>query len=96
MSATGKLTYRFSKTCSLPHIAISLKTGERLLPNSVSEYSTRGGISLYSFRVMSPSFYTEKEILDLHGMGKASMPILRKALEEEGLTFKDESETTKR
>ncbi|MEX2597029.1 MAG: hypothetical protein WEC59_08895 [Salibacteraceae bacterium] len=45
---------------------------------------------------MSPSFYTEKEILDLHGMGKASMPILRKALEEEGLTFKDESETTKR
>jgi len=36
------------------------------------------------------SAYTEKEILDLHGMGKASMPILRKALEEKGLTFKDE------
>ncbi|GEM_PF-467830 len=34
--------------------------------------------------------FTEKEILDLHGMGKASMPILRKALEEKGLTFKDE------
>lgn len=34
--------------------------------------------------------YTEKEILALHGMGKASMPILRKALEEKGLSFKDE------
>lgn len=37
------------------------------------------------------SAYTEKEILELHGMGKASMPILRKALEEKGLKFKDES-----
>jgi DNA-directed RNA polymerase alpha subunit len=34
--------------------------------------------------------YTEKEILDLHGMGKASMPTLRKALEQEGLAFKNE------
>lgn len=34
--------------------------------------------------------YTEKEILDLHGMGKASMPILRSALDEKGLSFKDE------
>ncbi len=34
--------------------------------------------------------YTEKEILKLHGMGKASMPILRKALEEKGLAFKKE------
>lgn len=41
------------------------------------------------------SNYTEKEILGLHGMGKASMPILRKALEEKGLKFKHESETTK-
>jgi predicted RecB family nuclease len=32
--------------------------------------------------------YSEKEILRLHGMGKASMPILRKALEEKGLSFK--------
>lgn len=39
------------------------------------------------------SGYTEKEILGLHGMGKASMPILRKALEEKGLSFKNESET---
>ena len=36
------------------------------------------------------SAYTEKEILSLHGMGKASMPILRKALEEKGLAFKEQ------
>ena len=31
---------------------------------------------------------TEKEILQLHGMGKASLPVLRMALEKENLTFK--------
>lgn len=35
------------------------------------------------------SNYSEKEILKLHGMGKASMPILRKALAEKGLSFKE-------
>lgn len=39
------------------------------------------------------SQYTEKEILRLHGMGKASMPILREALEEKGLKFKDDNGT---
>ncbi|KMN47113.1 RNA polymerase alpha subunit C-terminal domain-containing protein [Bacillus paramycoides] len=32
--------------------------------------------------------YSEKEILKLHGMGPASLPKLRKALEESGLSFK--------
>ncbi|MES5942702.1 MULTISPECIES: DNA-directed RNA polymerase subunit alpha C-terminal domain-containing protein [unclassified Bacillus cereus group] len=34
------------------------------------------------------SKYSEKEILKLHGMGPASLPKLRKALEERGLSFK--------
>lgn len=34
------------------------------------------------------SIYSEKEILKLHGIGPASMPILKTALAEEGLTFK--------
>jgi len=42
------------------------------------------------------SAYTEKEILKLHGMGKASMPILRQALAEKGLAFKEETKTTNR
>lgn len=32
--------------------------------------------------------YSEKEILKLHGMGPASLPKLRSALHEEGLSFK--------
>ena len=32
---------------------------------------------------------TEKDILQLHGMGPASMPILKAALEEVGLCFKN-------
>ncbi|MGG3725837.1 RNA polymerase alpha subunit C-terminal domain-containing protein [Bacillus wiedmannii] len=34
------------------------------------------------------SKYSEKEILKLHGRGPASMPKLRNALEEKGLSFK--------
>lgn len=35
------------------------------------------------------SIFTEKEILKLHGMGPASLPKLRAALEEEGLSFRN-------
>lgn len=34
------------------------------------------------------SKFTEEEILKLHGMGKASLPNMRKALTEKGLSFK--------
>ncbi|MCM3785704.1 RNA polymerase alpha subunit C-terminal domain-containing protein [Neobacillus mesonae] len=34
------------------------------------------------------STYSEKEILKFHGMGPASLPKLRTALQEAGLTFK--------
>jgi DNA-directed RNA polymerase alpha subunit len=30
---------------------------------------------------------TEKEILEFHGIGKSALPVLRKALSEQGLTF---------
>lgn len=35
------------------------------------------------------SEYTEKEILKIHGIGPASLPVMRACLEEEGLTFKE-------
>lgn len=35
------------------------------------------------------SAYSEKEILQLHGMGKASIPLLKKALAGKGLHFKE-------
>ena len=34
------------------------------------------------------ALYSEKEILKLHGIGPASLPLLRAALQEEGLFFK--------
>lgn len=34
------------------------------------------------------SKYTEKEILQFHGMGPASLPKLKSALEESGLSFR--------
>ncbi|WP_025026122.1 RNA polymerase alpha subunit C-terminal domain-containing protein [Caldalkalibacillus mannanilyticus] len=35
------------------------------------------------------SMYTEKEILKIHGIGPASLPILRISLEKAGLSFKE-------
>ncbi len=32
--------------------------------------------------------YTEKEILAMHGIGKASLPLFKEALEDAGLNFK--------
>lgn len=34
------------------------------------------------------STYSESEVLKFHGMGKTSIPILKKALEEKKLSFK--------
>jgi hypothetical protein len=34
------------------------------------------------------SAFSEQEVLKMHGLGKASIPILKKALEEQGLSFK--------
>lgn len=45
-----------------------------------------GSIDVKTLKQLSK--YSEKEILALHGMGPASMPILRKALKEDGLEFK--------
>jgi predicted RecB family nuclease len=32
--------------------------------------------------------WTEREIINLHGMGPSTIPILKKALKDNGLTFK--------
>ena len=38
--------------------------------------------------VQKLSEHREKEILNLHGIGKASLPVFRQALEKKGLSFK--------
>jgi DNA-directed RNA polymerase alpha subunit len=42
--------------------------------------------NIYSLTTLSK--YSEKEILKLHGLGKSSIPALKKALSENGLSFK--------
>jgi hypothetical protein len=42
--------------------------------------------------VLQLSCYTEIEILQLHGIGKGSLPKLHQALSENGLTFKSPKE----
>lgn len=39
-------------------------------------------------RIEELALHTEKEILELHGMGPASMPVLRAALKESKLKFR--------
>jgi DNA-directed RNA polymerase alpha subunit len=43
--------------------------------------------------VQKLSEFTEKEILKIHGIGKASLPTFRKSLEENRLTFKQKNES---
>ena len=45
--------------------------------------------------VQKLSTYTEKEILNIHGIGKASLPALKSSLEEQGLSFKTAKNLTK-
>jgi len=42
------------------------------------------------------STYTEKEILKIHGIGKASLPAFNKSLEDQGLTFKEQCKKSKK
>jgi len=44
----------------------------------------REGINTY----LKLSKYSEKELLELHGIGPASIPPLKKALKEKGLSFR--------
>ncbi|MFZ4450792.1 RNA polymerase alpha subunit C-terminal domain-containing protein [Salibacterium aidingense] len=55
-----------------------------LLSSPARRALENNGIS--SLKILST--YSEKEILKLHGMGPASLPKLKSALEEKSLSFK--------
>lgn len=57
-------------------------------PDKLSAPALRALLNEGIFNLAQLSGYTEKEMLTLHGMGKASLPLLREALAEKGLTFK--------
>ncbi|MYL70584.1 hypothetical protein GLW00_06975 [Halobacillus litoralis] len=55
-----------------------------LLPAPARRALENNGVT--SLKILST--YSEKEILKLHGMGPASLPKLKSALKEKGLSFK--------
>ena len=67
------------------------------MPSKKSNDETFPGLSNPAKRALSNagvdslkklSSYTEKEVLKWHGLGPASIPILKKLLSEKGLSFK--------
>jgi hypothetical protein len=64
------------------------KRAQKDLPDGLSAPALRAllGAKITSLRQLSQK--TKKEILALHGMGPASIPVLARALKKKGLSFK--------
>lgn len=91
---------KIKKTCKFGHTfykssdCLNCPTCEKLKEpetNFLQLLSSPARNALLDAAIDSPqklSQYSEKELLKLHGVGKASLPVFRKVLEEHGLTFK--------
>lgn len=84
--------HRYYKSSDCPTCPVCERE-KRPSSGFLSELSSPARNALLEYKgidtVEKLSNHTETEILALHGMGKASMPILRRALDEAGLAFKD-------
>lgn len=95
LKKTCKLGHTFYKSSACPTCPICEKLKEpasgflALLSNPARNTLLHHGIDT----IQKLSEFTEKEILNIHGIGKASIPTLRKSLEEHGLTFKQDENT---
>lgn len=58
------------------------------LPDKLSAPALRALLNSAIFNLEALSRHSEEEILQLHGMGKTSIPLLREALAKKGLSFK--------
>lgn len=56
-------------------------------PDALSAPALRALLNAGIYNLKQLSGHTEKEILQLHGMGPASIPILRNALQQNDLMF---------
>lgn len=96
-------TQRKKRTCSQGHIYYKSSDcpvcpkcwkifyenkSESDLPKKLSAPALRALLNEKIYNLTLLSNYTEKEILSLHGMGKASIPLLKEALQKQNLTFK--------
>lgn len=83
----GHEYYKSSDCPTCPICEIAQKPNEGFLAElSAPARRALEGASIETLEKLSS--YTEKDILKLHGMGKASLPKLRDLLATEGLTFK--------
>lgn len=67
---------------------IQTKNVKNYLPNDLPAPALRALLNVNITNLSQLAKYTEKEILKLHGMGPASIPKLRSALNASGLLFK--------
>ncbi len=83
----GHQYYKSTDCPTCPQCEKEKKTSEGLI-SKLSSPARRAleNAGINSLRKLAT--YTEKEILKLHGMGKASLPALKEALANKGLTFK--------
>lgn len=87
---TCKKGHSFYKTSDCPTCPICEKDKKpqdgflSLLSNPARNALLHAGIDT----IQKLAAHTEKEILQLHGIGKASLPIFRQSLNEQGLSFK--------
>lgn len=84
----GHTYYKSSDCPTCPICETARKPSEGFL-SLLSAPARRALTSIGITDLKQLSAYSEKEMLALHGLGKASMPILRDALGKEGLGFKE-------
>ncbi|MCE0554457.1 RNA polymerase alpha subunit C-terminal domain-containing protein [Bacillus thuringiensis] len=81
--------HEYYKSSDCPTCPVSEKERNQKKVFSLLSAPARRALEHHGIQTVEElSKYSEKEILKLHGMGPASLPKLRRALEESGLSFK--------
>lgn len=81
-------TYYKSSNCKVCPICEKTVVSDLAILNSLAAPARRALESMKITSLMQLSKYSEKEILNLHGIGPSALPKLKKALNEAGLSFK--------
>jgi hypothetical protein len=83
----GHIFYKISD-CRVCPICERSVTSDLAVLNSLAAPARRALESIKVTSLKKLSEYTESEILKLHGIGPSSIPKLKKALKQMGLSFK--------
>lgn len=77
-----------SSNCPVCPVCEKDKKSDKEFLQKISAPTRRALENIGIINLEDLTLYSEKELLKLHGIGPASIPILRKSLEIEGLSFK--------